>query len=114
MDPTSLPTNRYSIYSFIFSILLLLSCCGGVVPIPFTGFICFPLAFLFSLVSVIAGGISLRQIRSTGHNGSGMAWTGVVLGGLVLVLFISFILLIAGMLIFAPDTIPNPPYINLF
>lgn len=36
------PANNHSILSLVFGILTVVSFCTGMVPLPFTGFICFP------------------------------------------------------------------------
>ena len=75
-------TNRISIISFIAAILSIASFCGGVAPIPFTGYVCFPASALVGIVALGTGLISLRQIRSNGENGRVFALIGSVVGGL--------------------------------
>ena len=85
MAETSPTTNRLAIISLSSALLTLFSFCVGVAPIPLTGWVCFPLALLFGLVSLVSGIMALSHIRVNGENGRWMAFTGVILGGLIII-----------------------------
>lgn len=103
--PSSPSTNRHSIISLVLGILTMLTMCGGMVPIPFTGFICFPASVLLGLSALIFGITSLSTIRKTNESGKPMAWTGILIGGLVFLCMLCMVLAIASLFIFSPDTI---------
>jgi uncharacterized membrane protein len=104
-DPVSL-TNKRSIVSLILGILSALTLCGGMVPVPFTGLICFPVSFFLGLLAMIYGTISLNNIRKNNENGKLMAWTGILTGGFVFLCMLLMLVAIVSLFIFAPDTIP--------
>jgi hypothetical protein len=78
-DPS---TNRGALISLLAALLTLLALCGAVVPIPLTGFVCYPAAALLGIVAFITGLISLRRIRATGEGGRSLALIGVGIGSL--------------------------------
>ena len=77
-------TNRLAVASLVAAILTVLSFCGGVTPIPTTGWVCFPASILFGLAALLTGLRALRQIRASGERGRGMALAGAWLGGLTI------------------------------
>jgi len=84
MNEPSAPTNRLAVTSLVAAILTVLSFCGGVAPIPATGWVCFPGAIFLGLVALLTGLPALRQIRIRGERGRGMALIGAWLGGLTI------------------------------
>jgi len=100
------PTNKHSIISLILGILTLLTLCGGMVPVPFTGFICFPTSFLLGLLALIYGGISLNTIRKKNETGSIMAWMGIVSGGFIFLCMLCMVIAIVSLFVFAPESVP--------
>lgn len=80
--PSTIPTNRNAVISLIAAILTILSFCGAVVPIPLTGFVCYPAAAVLGLAALATGINSLRQIRSSGENGRPFAVIGTIIGTL--------------------------------
>ncbi|GAB1470472.1 hypothetical protein MASR2M66_13490 [Chloroflexota bacterium] len=104
------PTNRHSIISFILGLLTLLLFCGSWVPIPFTGFICYPTSFISGLLALIYGGISLNSIRRNNESGNVMAWAGILSGGFILLCMLCMVILIASLFYFAPDAVQ--PFID--
>ena len=108
------PINTQSMLSLIFGILTILFFCMGLIPFPFTGFICFPLSFLFGILALILGMISLNQIRRWNETGSPMAWIGIIAGGFILSCVICMVIAIAALFIFAPNSIHLPPFIQNF
>ena len=85
-DPTPqpLPTNRLAVISLIAAVLVMFSVCGAVVPIPLTGYVCYPAAGLLGFPAFITGLVSLRQLRSTRARGQAFAWIGTAVGGLAI------------------------------
>ncbi|GAB4542770.1 MAG: hypothetical protein Fur002_13620 [Anaerolineales bacterium] len=109
MRPDSpLPNNQQAALSLAFSLLTILSACTGLVPIPFTGFICFPLSFLFATLALLFGLVALAQIRRRAQAGSPMAWAGIIIGGLVFFCGVCLALTFASLFFFAPQYIPKP------
>jgi len=108
------PINNHSILSFVFGILTILSFCTGLAPVPLTSFICFPTSFLLGFLSLIFGTISLNQIRKRNETGQPMAWVGIALGGFVFICLLCVIITFALFFIFAPDSVPTPPFIQNF
>jgi len=104
-----LPNNQQAVVSLTFALLTILSACGGLTPIPFTGFICFPLSFFFATLALLFGLIALAQLRHKTQAGSPMAWAGVIVGGFVFLCVACFALAFASLFFFAPQYIPNPP-----
>ena len=102
-------TNRHSITSLILGILTVITLCGAMSPIPFTGFLCIPISFLLGLFSLIYGAISLNSIRRNNETGSFMAWTGILTGGLIFLCMVCMIVAVVSTFILSPDTIQ--PYI---
>ncbi len=106
-------TNGNSIASLILGILTLLSFCIGVIPIPFTGFICFPLSFLLGILALVFGLIALRETRIRNEPGRPMAWTGAIIGGFILLCMLLTLALIL-VLIFMHASFPLPPFLNQY
>jgi hypothetical protein len=77
-----IPTNRNAIISLAAGMLTLFSICMAVVPIPLTGFVCYPAGAVFGLAALASGITSLRQIRSNGEKGRSLALIGAGIGGL--------------------------------
>ena len=98
------PTNKQSIISLILGILTLLTCCGGMMPLPLLGFICFPASFLLGLSALIYGTVSLIRIKKHNESGHSMAWIGIIIGGFIFFCILLFVIAIVSLFIFAPDT----------
>ncbi len=107
--PTSLPSNPQAVISLTLALLTILSFCTGMVPIPFTGLICFPLGFFLGALALIFGLVALEQIRRRNEPGSPLAWTGIIIGGFVVLCMLCIVISFASLFIFAPHYIPNPP-----
>jgi hypothetical protein len=99
------PINKQSLISLILGILTLLAFCGGVIPIPLTGFVCFPTSFLLGLSALIYGAVSLRRIKKHNESGHSIAWIGIVIGGFIFFCILSVVVAIVSLFIFAPDSI---------
>lgn len=97
--------NTHSIVSLILGILTVVAFCGGMVPVPFSGIICFPISFLFGLLALVYGAVSLNGVRKRNEVGGFMAWTGILSGGLVFLCMICMVVIILSLFIFAPDSI---------
>lgn len=81
---TSHPPHPLAIFSLSCAILTLLSFCGGVAPVPGTGWVCFPAALFFGLLALVSGIVALGRIRATGTAGRGLALAGAWTGGLTI------------------------------
>jgi uncharacterized membrane protein len=108
------PVNAQSTLSLVFGILTILSFCGGVAPLPFTGYICFPTSFLLGMLALVFGVISLNRIRRHNESGRPMAWIGIMIGGFVFVCVLCMIIALVSLFIFAPNSVPMPPFIKNF
>lgn len=104
-------TNTQSILSLVFGILTLLSFCMGLIPIPFTGFVCFPVSLMFGTLALIFGALALNQIRRGNETGSPMAWIGIIIGGFVFLCLMCMTIAFASLFIFAPNYVPTPPFL---
>jgi hypothetical protein len=111
---TNPPINNQSVLSLVFGVLTLLSFCAGLIPFPFTGFICLPASFLFGVLALVFGAIFLGQTRRQNEAGIPMAWIGIVLGGFVFLCIVCMVIAIASFFIFSPDSVPTPPLIKNF
>jgi hypothetical protein len=74
------PHNRRAVISIVAAVLALLCFCGGIAPIPLTGFVCFPAAALLGLTAAVLGLSAVRQIRSSAERGRELALAGVAVG----------------------------------
>ncbi len=90
MIPSSAPTNRMALLSFIAAFFTFVSFCGGVVPIPLTASVCYPAAILLGAAALIAGFRALRQLRATGEKGRALALIGIWTGGLTILAVVCF------------------------
>ncbi|MBK8618860.1 MAG: DUF4190 domain-containing protein [Anaerolineales bacterium] len=106
------PINTQSILSLLFGILTLISFCTGLLPIPFTGILCFPASLLLGLLALLFGFISLNRIRRHNHSGRPMAWIGIMIGGFVFMCVVCMVIVIASFFIFAPNSVPMPPFLE--
>jgi len=118
-QPTLPPqTNRHSIISLILGIITLIIFCGGIlIPIPLTSLVCIPVSSLIGIVAIIYGIISLNRIKKHNQTGHPMAWTGILIGGFVLLCLLCTIAGLVSLFYFAPDTLnhfPIPPAIQNF
>ena len=104
--------NPPSILSLIFGILTILFLCMGMVPVPFTGFICFPISILSGMLALAFGAVSLDQIRRRNESGRPLAWIGILSGGFVLMCFLLMVLAVAALFLIAPNLIHLPPSIQ--
>lgn len=100
------PTNKHSVISLVLGILTILALCGGMAPIPFTGFICFPTTFILGLLALIYGAISLNVIRKNNESGKPLAWMGILSGGFIFMCMLCMLIAIVSLFIFAPDSVP--------
>jgi hypothetical protein len=103
-------TNTQAVLSLIFGILTVLSFCVGAAPIPFTGYICFPLSFLCAMLALTFGTLALNRIRKRNEAGRLMAWAGIIIGGIVFLCALCMAVSFAALFIFAPDYVPTPHF----
>jgi len=90
MIPSTAPTNRLSLVSFLCALLTVLSFCTGLAPIPLSAWVCYPVAVLLALVAILSGVVALRQIRARGEKGRASALIGLWTGGLMLLAVLCF------------------------
>ncbi len=87
------PVDTWAGVSIGAAILTLLSFCGGVAPIPLTGFICFPAAVGLGLVALATGLRALRRVRTSGAGGRTFALIGASIGGFTVLATICILVL---------------------
>jgi len=87
------PTDRGAVISLAAALLTMMAVCGGIVPVPLTGFVCFPAAAGFGIVAFVTGLSSLRRVRSSGEGGRTFALIGIAVGGLALVSLVCLLVL---------------------
>jgi hypothetical protein len=73
----TIPINRLALIAFLIAILSVISFCIGVMPVPMSDLLCYPVSFVLDVVSFIVGLAALRQIRSGGERGRGLALAGI-------------------------------------
>jgi len=78
------PVDNWAVVSLAAALLTLMAICGGVVPVPLTGFVCFPAAAALGVIALVAGLASLRRVRASGEAGRTLALIGTAVGGLTL------------------------------
>ncbi len=83
--PPLSPMNRNAVISLVAAILTVLSFCTAVAPIPLTGWVCYPAAFVSGLVALLTGIASLAQIRRSREDGRSYAIIGITVGTLSIV-----------------------------
>ena len=108
------PTNKQSVLSLVFGVLALVFLCLSMIPFPLTGLICFPVSFLFGMLALTLGMISLGQIPRNNETGRPMAWIGIIVGGFILMCMICMVIAIASLFVFAPNSFHLPPSIQNF
>jgi len=104
-EVTDPPTNKQSIISLVLGIFTILFFCMGWMPIPFSGFICFPISVFLGILALLFGIVSLNNIRKHNHSGRPMAWMGITIGGFVFLCMLCMVILIVSFFIFAPDQV---------
>jgi hypothetical protein len=105
------PVNNQSILSLIFGVIATMSFCTAMLPLPFTGLLCLPVSFLFGMLALVFGVISLNRIRRQNESGRPMAWMGIMIGGFIFLCMICMIVFLVSLFMLAPNTIHLPPYI---
>lgn len=78
------PVDNSAVISLTAALLTLMAICGGVLPVPLTGFVCFPAAAALGVVALVSGLASLRRVRASGEAGRTFALIGTAVGGLTL------------------------------
>lgn len=94
----TIPTNRNAIISLSSAILMMISFCVGIAPIPLTGLVCYPVSAVLGIAALSTGLVSLRQIRASGEKGRTLALFGAWVGGLAMLA--SLCVIILGVLLF--------------
>ena len=99
------PVNTQAVLSLVFGILTLLFFCIGWLPIPFTGFICFPSSVVPGSLALIFGIIALNRIRKHNHSGRPFAWMGITIGVFVFICLLCILILAVSFFIFSPGQV---------
>ena len=106
--PSPLPVdgpknNKMAVTSLVLGIASLVLLCLAVAfsVIPFVNLVCGCPAILMAIAALITGFMARNQIKTSGESGSGMALTGMILGGVQVVLlicsaFVIFVLALLG------------------
>jgi hypothetical protein len=94
------PFNRDSIIGFIAAILTVISFCVGVIPVPFTALICYPVNIVAGIFTLVTGLKALRQIRQLGERGRALALISAWTGGVIIFAVLCVITLSLGILLF--------------
>jgi hypothetical protein len=105
MIPSTAPTNRLALLSFLCAGLTLTSFCGGVVPIPLTAWVCYPGAVLLGCAALLTGFRALRQVRASGEKGRALALLGIWTGALTILAVLVFTALTVVILIYGAEAI---------
>ncbi|MFH1184440.1 MAG: hypothetical protein V1755_05300 [Chloroflexota bacterium] len=93
-ESTTTPfTNRSAVLSFAAGILALVAVCAAIVPVPFSGYVCFPAAAVLGVAAIVGGLKSLHQIRSSGEKGFRLAVVGLGIGGAALLATLCIVVL---------------------
>ena len=69
--------NRSAVISFAAGLLMLLAVCIAIIPVPFTGYVCFPAAAVLGLVAAAYGLQALRQFKTLTAAEKGMTFAGM-------------------------------------
>ena len=77
-------TNKLALLSFAAAGLTLFTLCVGVIPIPFSAWLCFPLALILGVIALSSGSRAIRQVRKSGEKGRRLAMLGIWAGLLVI------------------------------
>ena len=82
MKPAQTSTNRMALFSFMAAIITLISFCIGFLPIPLTGWVCYPLAALTGGTALFTGIRALKILPHSSKNSRLLAkfgiWTGTL------------------------------------
>jgi hypothetical protein len=97
-QPLSAHTDHNAAISFAAGMLTLIAVCLAVVPIPFTGYICFPAAAILTPISAAHGLRALHRYGSLKSTERGMAVVGLTAAGLAVLIAAcsGFVVIILG------------------
>jgi hypothetical protein len=107
MSASTQPTNRLASVSFLSTLLAVFAFCIGVIPIPMTAPICYPVAVIFGLVALVTGLVSLRQIRASGEAGRTLALIGISAGSLTILAVICLTVLTLYLLLYGAGQVES-------
>ncbi|MBM3123930.1 MAG: DUF4190 domain-containing protein [Chloroflexi bacterium] len=103
-----------SIISLVLGMLTIASLCAGILPIPFTAFLCIPASLILGSAAVVTGMVSLNGIRKRNRTGRAAAWIGILTGGAVFLCLVLAGILLASLFVLTPDVIPTPPFFERY
>jgi hypothetical protein len=101
--------NANSIVSLALGILATASLCMGLLPVPFTAFLCIPTSLVLGSAAVGFGMVALNGMRKHNQNGRAAAWIGVLSGGMVLLCSVLVGVLLLSLFVLVQHAIPTPP-----
>ena len=90
MNSNTAPINRLALVSFLLAGLTMVSFCIGVVPIPLTAWVCYPLALVLGVSALVSGLRALRQLGSGQERGRLLAQVAIGMGALSLLAVVCF------------------------
>jgi hypothetical protein len=96
MQKTSI--NHLALIAFLTAILSVISFCIGITPIPLSDLLCYPVSFVFDVVSLVTGLTALRQIRSSAEPGRELALTGIWISSLTGIAMLCMVALTISMI----------------
>jgi hypothetical protein len=105
MIPITPTTNRLALASVISAVLTLSAFCGGVVPIPLTGWVCYPAAILLGVAALLTGFGALRQVRTSGERGRMLALLGIWTGAITILAVVCFTTVTIILVYYGAETI---------
>lgn len=107
MNFNTAPINRLALVSFLLAGLTLVSFCIGVVPIPLTAWVCYPLALLLGVSALVSGLKALGQLRSGLERGRLLAQVAVWMGAFSLLAVVCFTSLTVLLYVYGIDAIKS-------
>ena len=82
IETTPIPSlNRNAITGFISALLAMTALCAGILPVPFTGLICYPPGIILGVVSLVLSLKAQCELRTDGKNGRLLAQLALWIGG---------------------------------
>ena len=86
--------DRDASISLASGLLALAAVCGAIIPVPFTGYICFPAACILAAVAGVYSVRALRRFRVLTGNDRAMSIAGLIAGTVTLTLTAASVVLV--------------------
>ncbi len=99
LQPTQRPIDRNAVVSFVTGLMALLAVCIAIIPVPLTGYLCFPGAAILTVVTAAHGVRALKRFKTLSTAEKGMTITGMAAGiaGLLITAFCAVVVLVLGL-----------------